>query len=133
MIRLMLTLSLLLAPMGGSLAARSPGDIAEVRNGILAIAVGDVIQKSCGSISPRLIRTFSLRNQLVAAARSAGFTQEEIDAFVDDDVARAAYKAEAAKYLRQEGAVEGDLTTYCDVGKREIASNSAVGRLLRVR
>ncbi|MEM6275780.1 MAG: DUF5333 domain-containing protein [Pseudomonadota bacterium] len=133
MIRLLLTVILVLAPLGATLSARSPGDVSEVRNGLLAVAVGNLIQENCATISPRLIRVYSLRNQLLAAARSEGFTDAEIDAYVDDKAARARLEVEAAAYLRQNGVVDGANDTYCTVGRAEIAANSAVGRLLRER
>ena len=133
MLRVLLTIGLLVSPMGAPLAARSPGDVAEVRNGLLAVAVGNLIQENCDAITPRLIRVFSLRNALLAAARSAGFSEAEIDAYVDDDVANAALEAEAALYLAQNGATPDDAAAYCTAGLREIADGSAVGRLLRER
>ena len=133
MLRALIVVSLLVAPMGAPLAARSPGDVAEVRNGLLAVAVGNLIQENCDAITPRLIRVFSLRNALLAAARAAGFSDEEIDAYVDDDVAKAALEAEAELYLAQNGATPGDTATYCAAGLQEIADGSAVGRLLRER
>lgn len=133
MIRILLTLSLLLAPLGAPLMARSPGDVDEVRNGLLAVAVGNIIQEQCAGISPRIIRVYSLRNQLLAAARGAGFSDAEIDAYVDDDAAKARLIAEAEAYLRQNGVQADVAATYCTVGAREIAEGSAVGRLLRER
>ncbi|MEM1233873.1 MAG: DUF5333 domain-containing protein [Pseudomonadota bacterium] len=131
--RVLLTLILVTAPLGSTLSARSPGDVSEVRNGLLAVAVGNLIQENCASISPRLVRVYSLRNQLLAAARGEGFSEAEIDAYVDDKTARARIEAQAAAYLRQNGVVEGADDTYCTAGRAEIAADSAVGRLLRER
>ncbi|MEM1373827.1 MAG: DUF5333 domain-containing protein [Pseudomonadota bacterium] len=133
MMRLALALVLVTAPLGATLSARSPGDISEIRNGLLAVAVGNEIQEKCASISPRLIRVYSLRNQLLAVARSEGFSDDEIDAYVDDETARARLEADADAYLRQNGVVEGNVDTYCALGRTEIAAGSAVGRLLRER
>ncbi|MEM9853767.1 MAG: DUF5333 domain-containing protein [Pseudomonadota bacterium] len=133
MIRAVLTLSLVLAPLSTPLVARSPGDIAEVRNGLLAVAVGDAIQENCGSINPRMIRVLSLRNRLLSAAKAQGFSNEEIEAFVDDAVARANLEAEAQRYLAQEGVLSGDEASYCALGAREIAAKTTVGRLLHAK
>ena len=131
MIRTLIVAVLVLAPLGAPLAARSPGDVAEVRNGLLAVAVGDIIQEECSSISPRLIRVYTLRNSLLSAARAAGFSSDEIDAFVDDKVARRNLKAEAKSYLAQRGVDPAQPASYCTVGAAEIKANTAVGRLLR--
>ncbi|MEM9436602.1 MAG: DUF5333 domain-containing protein [Pseudomonadota bacterium] len=131
MIRFVTVFALLLAPLGAPLAARSPGDVAEVRNGLLAVAAGNMIQKNCAEISPRMIRVYTLRNQLIAAARAAGFTDDEIRGFVDDRVARKNYEAEAKVYLEQRGLNMSEPASYCSVGAEEIAGGTAVGRLLR--
>ncbi|MEM1100967.1 MAG: DUF5333 domain-containing protein [Pseudomonadota bacterium] len=124
---------LLLTLFAAPLEARSPNDVAEVRNGLLAVAVGDAIQKNCESITPRLLRVYNLRNQLFSAARAAGFSSEEIDAFVDDPIARANLRAEAEAYLSARG-LEGESPAgYCAVGVAEIDQETAVGRLLRAR
>ncbi|MEL6913268.1 MAG: DUF5333 domain-containing protein [Pseudomonadota bacterium] len=124
---------LLLTPFGAPLEARSPDDVAEVRNGLLAVAVGDAIQRNCEAISPRLIRVYNLRNQLYSAARAAGFTSDEIDTFVEDPIARANLRAEAQAYLTARGAEADAPASYCSVGVAEIDGETAVGRLLRAR
>ncbi|MEM1235630.1 MAG: DUF5333 domain-containing protein [Pseudomonadota bacterium] len=131
MIRLLIAVLLITSPLSAPVAARSPGDVAEVRNGLLAVAAGDMIQRNCGEISPRLIRVYSLRNRLVSAALAAGFSAEEIENFVDDEVALANLRAEAARYLTQRGVETGVPDTYCTVGAAEITANTPVGRLLR--
>ncbi|MEO0677650.1 MAG: DUF5333 family protein, partial [Pseudomonadota bacterium] len=72
MLRAILVTAMLLAPLGAPLQARSPNDVAEVREGLLAAAVGDVIRRQCETIVPRVIRVYNLRNQLLAAAQAAG-------------------------------------------------------------
>lgn len=131
MIRVATIFALLVAPLGAPLAARSPGDLAEVRNGLLAVAAGNMIQENCDDISPRLIRVFNLRNQLISAARAAGFSDDEIRSFVDDRVARQSFEVEATAYLVQRGLVMAEPSSYCAVGAEEIQVGTAVGRLLR--
>lgn len=131
MIRVATIFALLVAPLGAPLAARSPGDVAEVRNGLLAVAAGNMIQENCSDISPRMIRVFTLRNQLIAAARAAGFSDDEIRTFVDDRVARKNFEVEATAYLVQRGLNTAEPASYCAVGAEEIEVGSAVGRLLR--
>ena len=133
MMRPFMTLALIVAPMAAPVAARSPGDIAEVREGLIAVAVGDMIQKNCGAISPRLVRVYTLRTQLIAAAREAGFTNAEIDAFVDNATVRAELEGVARQYLEERGVEPAEPKSYCDVGNLEIAQQTDVGRLLRNR
>ncbi|MEM6727753.1 MAG: DUF5333 domain-containing protein [Pseudomonadota bacterium] len=124
-------LALVLAPLSAPVSARSPGDIQEIWHGLLAIAVGERIQSKCDSISPRMIRAINLRNQLISIARAAGFTDGEIRAFVEDPIATDNLKAQRDQYLAERGAMKGDDASYCAVGAREIAQNTAVGRLLK--
>ena len=133
MMRPFMTLALIVAPMAAPVAARRPGDIAEVREGLIAVAVGDMIQKNCGAISPRLVRVYTLRTQLIAAAREAGFTNAEIDAFVDNATVRAELEGVARQYLEERGVEPAEPKSYCDVGNLEIAQQTDVGRLLRNR
>ena len=131
MTRIFLAFALTLAPLGAPLSARSPADIAEVRLGLLAVTVGDMIQRNCETISPRLLRVYVLRNQLISAARAAGFSDAEIDAFVDDPIANDNLRAEAQAYLEERGLSTRTAASYCKVGSAEIDAGTSVGRLLR--
>ncbi|MEO0486077.1 MAG: DUF5333 domain-containing protein [Pseudomonadota bacterium] len=130
-----LTLAGVLAmlPFGASLAARSPGDVPEVTQGLMAVFAGDMIQEQCADISPRLLRVLSLRSALISAAKEAGFSDAEIDAFADDPEARRSLEADARRYLAARGVVPEDAATLCAVGQREIEAGTVVGRLLRAR
>jgi len=125
-------MALIVAPISAPVAARSPGDIAEVWNGLLAVAVGHLIEDNCATISPRLIRVYTLRNQLIAAARSAGFADDEIRAFVENRGEQKRLEAEARAYLAARDVDKSSpAASYCPIGSDEIAAGSPVGRLLR--
>ncbi len=133
MMRFTVVLALILAPLAAPVVARSPGDIAEVRTGLLSLAVADTIRRQCDDISPRMLRAFNFLNSIEAAAKSAGFSDAEIDEFVDDKVARAHLEAEARQYLASKGVDPDVPSTYCITGQKEIAQGTSVGRLLRTR
>ena len=131
--RVLLTTLLVLVPLAASVQARTPGDIPEVRNTLVAVAAGDMIRKECTTISPRMLRVFNLRNQLLSTARAAGFSREQIDAYVDDKIEKDRLKGLARQYLAQKGVDPDSPSSYCTVGKAEIAAKTPVGRLLKAK
>ena len=132
--RLTLVIGLMAAlPLSAANAAASPGDIPEVRQGLTAVFAGDMIQEQCANISPRLLRVLNLRSALIGAAKDAGFTEAQIEAYADDPEERRALEAGAMQYLTERGAVADDAASLCAVGQMEIAAGTVVGRLLRAR
>lgn len=105
----------------------------EIYNGLFAIAVADQVRKNCDSISPRMIRAFTFARSLQARAREMGFSDAEIDAFLDSDAEKARMRASVTRYFAQNGVVESDPETYCALGRTEIARASQAGVLLRAR
>jgi hypothetical protein len=59
-----------------------------------------------------------------------GYSQREIQAFIEDDAEKDRLEVIARERLRGMGAVEGQPQTYCAVGLAEIAKDSQIGRLL---
>ena len=126
-----LALVLVTLPLAGNVSAKTPGDLPDVRNGLIAVSAADTIRKRCDSISPRMMRAYSFIKSLESSARSQGFSRDEVNAFVKDKSAKRALESQANAYLAQNGVDPSVPATYCTVGRAEIAKNSAIGRLLR--
>lgn len=92
---------------------------------------GDMLRKTCPSISARMLVVMGRLYDLKSYAESHGYTADDYDAFRGDPVQKARLKAEAADYLAKAGAKPGDAESYCQVGRDEIAKGSAIGQLLR--
>jgi Family of unknown function (DUF5333) len=68
---------------------------------------------------------------LKSYALDQGYSRDEVEAFIKNKDQKNRLKAEAAAYLAEAGAVEGDPESYCKVGRDEIAKGSLIGELLR--
>lgn len=93
--------------------------------------IADRIDDNCDSISARTLRALSKLNTLKNYALEKGYSRAEVKAFVTSKTEKARAKAEAAAWLKAQGAVEGDQASYCRIGQDEIARDSLIGQLLR--
>lgn len=127
-----LTLVAGFAVFAGATAVR--GDLAEeptITEGLIGVAIAYEIGERCDDIRAR---RFAGINYLLALKREAlglGYSDAEIDAFIDNDAAQESLEAEARQRLRNLGAVSGDWDTYCTVGRSEMAAGTIAGQLLR--
>jgi hypothetical protein len=97
---LILTLTL---TAGSALALGPLKDVAVVRDGIIAVGMAYEIGDKCGSIEARYLRGLSFLNELKAQAASLGYTEAEIDAYIDDDAEKEALEAAARQQLADLG------------------------------
>ena len=102
-----------------------------VTDSLVAVRVGDTIRNTCPSISAKMFTVLAKWNELKAYLRDKGYTEDEVEAFRKNKVEKARIKALAADYLAKAGAVEGDVESYCKVGRDEIAKDTLAGSLLR--
>jgi hypothetical protein len=98
---------------------------------LIAAAAGDMLRQTCPSISARMLVVLLKMRELESYARSEGYTEAEVKAFFKDKAEKARVKAAAVDYLIKAGAVPGDVESYCDAGRAEIAKGTLVGSLLR--
>ncbi len=105
-------------------------DNAHIRDSLVAGRVADVLRNECGSLHARMILVLQKLEDLKQYAIAQGYTEAEVKAFLKDNKQKRKMKKEAAKYLAQAGAVEGDEASYCRVGKDEIAKGTLAGSLL---
>ncbi|SFJ28423.1 DUF5333 domain-containing protein [Jannaschia pohangensis] len=102
----------------------------QISNGVLVAAIGDLIRDNCPAIGERRARSLLMLNSLVSRARTLGYSVGEIRAYVDDDAEKDRVKAEARRWLSQQGASAGDPASICRLAQREIAAGSTIGRLM---
>lgn len=106
-------------------------DVAKVRDGIIAVGMAYEISEKCGSINARLFRGLGYLQSLRQHARDLGYTEAEIDAYINDDEEKDRLEAIARGHLATLGVVVGEEATYCAVGREQMAANTRVGWLLR--
>ncbi|WP_239479693.1 DUF5333 domain-containing protein [Actibacterium sp. 188UL27-1] len=104
-----------------------------VTDGLVSVGIAIEIGEKCNSISARTLRGISYLNSLKGTARKQGYTDAEIDAFVDNKAEKKRLEQQARAYLKSKGASGGVGQAYCKVGAAEIAAGTAAGRLLRQR
>lgn len=100
---------------------------------LVAAQVGDLIRRTCPSISARLITAYREMKKLEAYAKRLGYSDAQIKAFINDKDEKARVKAEARAYMHAKGVVEGDRESYCRLGREEIAAGTITGSLLASR
>ncbi len=121
-----------LALMAQGVAAKPPlKDVAEVREGLIAVGMAYEISKRCDDLDARLLRGISYLNQLKARARDLGYSEREIEAYTDDEAEKDRLEGIARARLADLGAPRGDERGHCRVGEAQMAANTAVGQLLR--
>jgi hypothetical protein len=127
------------ALVAGSMANADAGTLPPINqdshiiNSLLAAAIGDEIRKNCPTISPRMFRVYTKAKALERYALKKGYSEEEIEKFLDSEAEREAMRARRDAYLKANDVVEGDAKSYCSLGMKEIASGSLTGFLLRAR
>lgn len=106
---------------------------ADINEGLLIMAVADKIRRECGSIGGRLFRAQSFANDLEKAAMKRGYTQAEIDAYINNDREKQRVRERRNAYFQSRGASNLDAESLCVLGRAEIAQGSLIGHLLRAK
>ncbi|MCK0094910.1 DUF5333 domain-containing protein [Yoonia sp. F2084L] len=106
-------------------------DVAKVRDGIIYVGMAYEISEECGSINARLFRGINYLQSLRSHARDLGYSEAEIEAYINDDAEKDRLEAIARQQLALIGVVEGNEATYCAAGRAQMDANTRVGWLLR--
>lgn len=121
----------MMAVMLASPAAADLQNEAQITEGIIAVGMAYEISEQCSSISARRLRGINYLYSLKGVASGLGYTDAEIEAYIDNKAEEQRLEAIARQRLAAMGARAGDADSYCAVGRAEIAKGGAVGRLLR--
>ncbi|QDC09412.1 hypothetical protein FHY55_09205 [Oceanicola sp. D3] len=116
----------------GAAAAKSLADSKAVNGGLISVGIALEISEKCPDISARTLRGYSFLNSLKKQARAEGFSDDEIDAYVDDKAQKERLVGKARDYMRSKG-VDGSTASYCKLGREEIAAKTQAGNLMRAR
>lgn len=121
-----------LALLPAMVSAQVPlSEESHINESLVAVAVGDAIRKICPTISARMVTVYFKAKDLENYARKAGYQEDEVKAFLKDKTEKARIRALAKDYMSANGVVEGDVGSYCALGKAEISKDSLIGSLLR--
>ncbi|MCO6382475.1 DUF5333 domain-containing protein [Oceanicola sp. 502str15] len=116
----------------GAAAAKSLADSKAVNSGLISVGIALEIAEKCPDISTRTIKGYGFLNALKRQARSEGFSDDEIDAYVDDKAQKERLIGKARAYMRSKGA-DGSAASYCKLGREEIAAGTQAGGLMRAK
>lgn len=124
-------LALALSAAPASAAALEPlSQERYINDRLIAARVADRIRTTCDSLDARMIYAFTQARALKRYAEDKGYSEAEIEAFLDSKEDRARIYAVAEDYLTRQGAREGDPESFCRIGQAEIAAGSVIGSLL---
>lgn len=126
-----LAMGLLLSLGAPAMAQVALNENDHITESLVAAQVGDILRKTCGSISARYVVVYQKMGELEDYARSEGYTEDEVKAFLKNKAEKARIKALAQDYLNKAGVVDGDEESYCKVGRDEIAKETLAGSLLK--
>jgi len=102
-----------------------------VNDGLIVAGIVTAIADNCPSLEVRRLRGFLYLNSLYGLARSAGFSHEEVEEYVEDEEEEARLRVHADAWLAERGVTPGDAESYCAVGRDQIARSGRVGVFLR--
>jgi hypothetical protein len=104
-----------------------------INDRLIQARVADRIRKECDSINARFAYAYSQARALQQYALDQGYTEAEIEAFLDSRAEKDRVKAAAEAYLAANGVVAGDPASFCALGMKEIAAGSVAGSLIYER
>ena len=106
---------------------------ADINEGLVMMAAADKIRRECGTIGGRMLKAQRFANTLKDVARARGYSDSEIDAYLDSKAERAKVRAQRNVYFQSQGASNLDPASLCVLGHAEIARNSQIGHLLKAK
>lgn len=124
---------ILIAVAAPSLALAPLHQNPTVVKGFYNVGLADELRKNCDQIDARLFRAFSYIKSIERFARDAGYSDDQIDQFVDNKEEKKRLRSRIRADLAKRGASSKSPEGYCTVGREEIAKGSAAGRLLRAK
>lgn len=122
--------AVLAAPMATPVAA-NPAQVERVTEGLIAAGMAIELDDNCGAVDVRLLRGLNFLQGLKSHLSDLGYSNAEIDAYIDNDAEKDRLEAIARQRLSDLGVRVGETETYCIVARGQIAQDTAVGRLLR--
>ncbi len=105
----------------------------EINDGLLIVAVADKIRRSCDSIRARIFKARSYATGLKDLASERGYSDAEIDAYIENKANKAEMRERRNAYFKARGASNLDPESLCVLGRTEIQKQSQIGALLRLR
>ncbi len=101
-----------------------------VNDRLIAARIADRIRKTCPTINARIFYAYGEARKLQGYARKQGYSDAQIDAFLDSKTEKKRIYAVAEDYLTRNGAKKDDPESFCRIGRAEMQKNTIIGSLL---
>src|SRR6056297_103474 len=105
----------------------------DINDHLLVVAVADKIRRECNSISARFFTARSYLNDVKDMAEKRGYSETEIEAYIENDQEKAKMRAKRNAYFKARGASNLDPASLCTLGQDEIRKQSQIGLLLKTK
>lgn len=102
-----------------------------ITEGLIATAIAYEIGERCDSIDARILRGLTFLGSLRSEARRMGYSNAEIESFMNDRSEKTRLEAAAWQRFAELGGRRDDSASFCAVGQAQMAAGSQIGRLLR--
>ncbi|MDP0925995.1 DUF5333 domain-containing protein [Paracoccus onubensis] len=104
-----------------------------INDRLIAARIADRIRRECPTISARMVYAWSQARALKKYARDKGYSEAQIEAFLDSRPDKDRIYAVAEDYMARNGVTNGDAESYCRLGRDEIAKKTVTGSLLNAK
>ncbi|WP_294926967.1 DUF5333 domain-containing protein [uncultured Paracoccus sp.] len=104
-----------------------------INDRLIAARIADRIRRECPGYNARMVYAWNQARALKSYARNKGYSEAQIDTFLDSKEDKRRIYAVAEDYLTRQGAREGDPQSFCRVGQQEFANNSYIATFLVAR
>ena len=101
-----------------------------INDRLIAARIADRIRKTCPTIGARIFYAYGEARKLQSYARNKGYSQDQIDSFLDNKQEKKRIYAVAEDYLARNGAKKNDPESFCAIGRAEMQKKTVIGSLL---
>ena len=108
-------------------------EVPQIDDNILWVAMAIEISDHCDSIAPRTLRGLAFLWKLKGEASDMGYTDAQIEAYVESKDEKARMRRRGDAYMRARGLNPESEADLCTLGHDEIERGSQIGVLLRAR
>lgn len=106
-------------------------EVSEIDDRLMVIAIADEIRKTCDEIEGRVFKGIFTLKALRSRAKDLGYTDDEIDSYVNSKAEKKRMRQKAEAYLASQGVDVSDEAALCRYGREEIARGGPVGFFLK--
>ena len=115
----------------GSVAQANPANVERVTEGLIAAGMAIELDDNCSDVRVRMLRGLNFLQGLKNHLQDLGYSNAEIDAYIDNRSEKQRLETLARQRLNALGVRTDDASTYCTVAQTQIAQGTQVGQLLR--